>query len=134
MAIPHGKDSVFTIDSVDLTSYLDNISFPRSVDTAETSTMGNSSKTYIEGMTDSTISISGKWDGTATTGPDDVLEGLTGSVTFEYGPDGDTATHVKYTGNCIKTAYNVTSPIGDVVAFTAEFQVTGDITRGTYSA
>lgn len=132
MAKHHGKDSTFSIDAVELTTYLDSISMPESVDVAETSTMGQEAKTYIEGMSGGTISISGRWDETATTGPDAVLAGLkgAGANAFEYGPAGDTAGAVIYTGQAILTGYSRTSPIGDVVAFTADFQITGAVTRG----
>lgn len=137
MAFVHGKESVFSIDSVELTAYLTDITFNNTVDMAETSTMGNEAKTYISGMSDGTFSISGRYDSTASTGPNAVLNGLVAGktvVAFEYGPEGDTNGDVKYTGNCFLTAYNVSSPVGDVVAFTADFQVTGAITEGTYSA
>lgn len=131
MAKHHGKDSTFTIDGVELTTYLDSITMPETVDVAETSTMGQDAKTYIEGMSGGTISISGRWDETATTGPDAVLSGLKGAgeSAFVYGPAGDATGAVTYTGNAILTGYSRTSPIGDVVAFTADFQITGAVTR-----
>lgn len=134
MAFIHGKDSYFEIDSDDLTAFLTDVSLSTSFDTAETSTMGTEAKTYIQGMSDATISISGRYDSTASTGPDAVLNGLTGAVPFEFGPEGGANGNVKYSGSCIKTGYNVSAPIGDVVAFTAEFQVTGVVTKGTFSA
>lgn len=136
MAKHHGKDSYLSVNAVNLTTYLDSIEFPRSVETAETTTMGSESKSYISGLSDATISIAGKWDETASTGPDAVLSGLVGSdssVAFEYGPHGNAASAIKYSGNLFLTSYQVSSPLGDVVAFTAEFQVTGDITRGAFS-
>jgi hypothetical protein len=85
-------------------------------------------------MPDATIPLSGVWDDTASTGQDVVLEGLKtdGANAFVYGPSGDTGGMVKYTGNAILTAYARTTPIGGVVAWTASFQVTGDITRTTF--
>jgi hypothetical protein len=136
MAFVHGKGSVFTVDSKELTDYLDSVELNNSVDTAETTTLGDEAKTYLNAQSDATISISGKYDSTATTGPDAVLNGLVGNdtaVTFEYGPEGDTTGDVKYSGSCFLTGYKMTSPVGDVVAFTADFQCTGAITKGTYS-
>lgn len=136
MAFVHGKGSVFTIASKELTSYLDSVELNISGDTAESTTLGATAKSYLAGVPDSTISISGKYDSTATTGPDAVLQGLVGSDTasaFEYGPEGGDTGDVKYSGDCFMTGYKVTSPVGDVVAFTADFQCTGAITKGTYS-
>lgn len=137
MSFVHGKDSVFTIDSDNLTAYLTAVDFPQSVDVAETSTMGSEAKSYLSGMSDATISIAGRYDSTASTGPDAVLNGLVGgdtATTFEYGPEGSANGKVKYSGSCFLTGYSVSSPVEDIVAFTAEFQVTGAITKGTYSA
>lgn len=134
MAFVHGKNTNFQINSKDLSAYLDNVDMPLTGDTAETSTFGSSAKTYVAGLTDSTFSIGGKWDPTATTGPDAVLQPLVGAAatTFIYGPAGSTAGFVKYTGSAICTSYKVTGPIGGVVSFTADFQNSGAVTRTTF--
>jgi len=140
MAFTHGKGAVFKIDNSGgtlqtLTAYVDSIDFNNTVDTAETTTMGSEVKTYLSGQSDATLSISGKWDSTASTGPDAVLNGLIGleaTSTFEVGPEGSTTGKVKYTGECFLTSYVVSAPVGDVVTFTADFQVTGAITKTTY--
>jgi hypothetical protein len=108
------------------------VSFPQSVDTAETSTFGSSAKSYVVGLTDSTLSISGNFDATVDAHLAGVL-GQAASLSFEYGPEGSTAGQVKYTGECILTSYEKSGAIGDVVSYSAEFQVTGAITRGTYA-
>lgn len=133
----HGKSTVFKVDNsggtlTDISNTLTDVSFPQSVDTAETSTFGSSAKSYVVGLTDSTISISGNFDATV----DAHLAGILGqaaSVSFEYGPEGSTSTYVKYSGECYLTSYEKSGAIGDVVSYSAEFQVTGSITRGTYA-
>jgi hypothetical protein len=126
----HGKNGSFTIDGVDLTPYLTDISLDESVDTAEVSTMGADDKEFVEGMAGATISLSGVWDDAAATGPDAVLSGLkgAGANAFIYGPAG-AASDVTYTGSAILTSYARTTPIGGAVAFTAGFQVTGPVAR-----
>ena len=139
MAFTHGKNTVFKIDNsggtlTDISAYVDNVDFPQAVETAETTTFGSSAKTYIVGLKDSTISISGKWDGAASA-VDVTLSGILGqsaSVTFEYGPAGSTAGNVKYTGEALLTNYSVSAPVGDVVTFSGDFQVTGAVTRTTF--
>jgi hypothetical protein len=138
MAFVHGKSAVFKLDDSggtlrDLSSYLDDIGFPRDIETAETTTFGvaGSAKTYIVGLSDATISISGKFDATA----DGYLAGVVGNsatLSFEYGPAGSTGGNVKYTGECIMTSYEVSASVGDVVTASADFQVTGQITRTTW--
>jgi hypothetical protein len=136
MPFVHGKSAVFKVDDSggtlrDISAFLEEVSFPRSVETAETTTFGNSAKTYITGLSDATISISGSFDATA----DGYLAGVLGGATaleFEYGPAGSAGGTIKYSGTCIMTSYEVSSPVGDKVAASAEFQVTGAITRGTW--
>jgi hypothetical protein len=133
----HGKSTVFKVDNnagslTDISNTLTDVSFPQSVDTAETSAFGASAKSYIVGLTDSTLSISGNFDATV----DAHLAAIVGkadSVSFEYGPEGSTATYVKYTGEALLTSYEKSGAIGDVVTYSAEFQVTGAITRGAYA-
>lgn len=136
MPFVHGKSTDFRIDNsggtlTDISAYCDSVDFPQAVETAETTTFGDSSKDYIVGLKDSTISFSGKWDSVL----DGILAPILGqaaSVSFQYGPAGSTVTNVKYTGECFLTSYQVTGAVGDVVTFSAEAQVTGAVTRGTY--
>lgn len=140
MAFVHGKGAVFKIDSAAgtlqvLTAFLDNVDTNFTVDMAETTTMGAEAKTYVSGQSDNTISISGKFDGTAVTGPHVVLAALIGLETtssFEIGPEGSSAGKQKLLGECFMTGYTVGMPVGDVVSFTADFQVTGAVTVGVW--
>jgi predicted secreted protein len=138
VAFVHGKSAVFKLDNssgslVDYSAYLDNVGFPRSVDTAETTTFGvaGSAKTYIVGLSDASISLSGLFDATA----DGTLAGTLGqsaTLSFEYGPAGDTGGYIKYTGEAIMKSYQVTAAVGDSVKASVELQVTGAVTRTTW--
>jgi len=234
MARVHGKNSYLEVDGVDLSSFCDSATVNDSAEVAETTGFGSEAKSYIAGLDDCTLSISGKWDsqavkvvqiaaagtvsgGTYTITIDDqetsalnhddanativaalnalsnvasgdiVLTGgtlpgtalvltfaqafvgidvpvvvdsssLTGGGTYEvsvtlhvgpnktltavkagkvavpyvFGPEGSGAGAIKYSGNALITAYNTSAPVGDVVAFAAEFQVTGGNTPGTF--
>ena len=133
----HGKSTVFKVDNnagalTDISNTLTDVSFPQSVDTAETSAFGASAKSYVVGLSDATLSVSGNFDATV----DAHLAAIVGkadSVSFEYGPEGSTAGFVKYTGEALLTSYEKSGAIGDVVTYSAEFQVTGAITRGAYA-
>ena len=133
MAFVHGKTAVFKIDNAagslqDISAYCDSVDFPQTTETAEVTAFGDSSKEYIVGLKDSTISISGSWDATA----DAILAALVDLGTFEYGPAGSTGGNVKYTGECILTSYSTSATVADKVTFAAEFQVSGAVTRTTF--
>jgi hypothetical protein len=134
----HGKNASFKVDNAagtltDISTYLTDVSMPRSIETAETTTFGvtGGAKTYVTGLNDSTLSVSGKFDATL----DAHLVGILGqdaSVSFEYGPAGTTVGFIKFTGEGIMTKYDLSSPVGDVVTFSADFQISGPVTRGTF--
>ena len=128
-----GKAAVFSIDDTggtarDISDVLNSIDFPETTDTAEVTAFGASSRSYIVSLESATISISGMYDATV----DGYLKGGTepASRTFTYKP-GVTAGDAIYSGECILTSYSLSSPVGDVNTFTADFQVTGTVTRTT---
>ena len=137
MAFVHGKSAAFKLDNaagslVDYSAYLEEVSMPRSIETAETTTFGSNAKSYITGLSDATISISGKFDVAADATLAAVL-GQAATLSFEYGPAGSASGAVKYSGECIMTSYEIGATVGDAVTASVELQVTGAITRGTWS-
>lgn len=132
----HGKATVFKLDNAsatltDISNTLTDVSFPAKVDTAEVTAFGASSKSYVVGLTDGTISISGTFDATV----DALFAGVVGYATalnWNYGPEGSTAGFVKYTGTGYVTSYQKSGTVGDVVKYTADIQVTGAVTRTTF--
>lgn len=131
----HGKSTNFQLDDTsgtirDISDTLTSVDFPETLDTAETTAFGSSAKSYIVGLTDATISVSGIWDATV----DGYINGGAepASRSFVFGPAGSTVSNVKYTGEAIVTSFSISNPVGDVVTFSLDLQVTGAITRGTY--
>ena len=136
MAFVHGKSSVFKLDNAsgsltDISAFVNNVDFPETADVAETSVLGASNKTYNVGLKDATISLSGLFDATADAIFGAVV-GQTATLSFEYSPEGTASGKIKYTGECILTNYAMSSPVGDVVAYSADLQVSGAVTRGTH--
>ena len=140
MSFSHGKDAVFKLEldgsatPADISTYLTDISFPTTVETVDVTTLSAGSKSYIVGLKDATISLSGKWNTTW----DQLVDGKIGnatSITYEYGPSGSATSpaDVKYTGEAFITNYSVTSGIGDAVNFSLDLQATGDVTRTVWS-
>lgn len=130
----HGKSTNFSLDdtggtSRDLSDVLVSVDFPEVVETGETTAFGATFKSYIVGLRDATISVSGLWDSTV----DGYIIGTEPATrTFIFGPAGSTSGYVKYTGECILTNYSVSSPVGDVVTFSMDLQCTGGVTRTTF--
>lgn len=130
----HGKSTFFSIDDTggtvrDISDTLTSVDFPETIDTAETTAFGATSKSYIVGLRDATISVSGLWDATV----DGYFIGTEPATrSFVFGPAGSTSGNVKYSGECILTSYSLSSPVADVDTYSADFQVTANVTRGTF--
>jgi hypothetical protein len=77
----HGKNVNVFIDEFDFSTYFNDASASTSVDTAETSAFGTSAKTYITGHRDGTVSLSGMFEGTASTGTDEFFDNALGNTT-----------------------------------------------------
>ena len=136
MAFVHGKNSVFKLDNAsgsltDISAFVNNVDFPETADVAESSVLGASNKTYLVGLRDASISISGLFDATVDAILGDVV-GQTATLSYEYSPEGTASGKVKYTGEAILTNYALSSPVGDVVAYSADLQCSGAVTRGTH--
>lgn len=129
----HGKNAVFKVaDSGatlrDVSTAVNKAALKRQVDTAEVSALGNSSKAYIPGLKDATISLDGFADATVS----GYMDGILGTTTtWEYYPSGTAAGNIKYSGSGIVTQLETSAEIGGAVTLTGELQVTGDITRVT---
>jgi len=138
----HGKNAQFSLDGpagtlVNLSNTLNEITMPRAIETAETTAFGTQDKTYITGLSDATISVSGMFDSTADTAINgsiaNLKSGSVSSISFEYGPSGSVASNPKFTGEALVTSYELSSPVGDVVTYSLELQVTGAVTQATFS-
>jgi hypothetical protein len=129
----HGKNAAFKIDDSggtlrDISDVLTDVAISRTADVAEVSAFSNSSKAYVAGLKDATITISGSFDATV----DGYLSGILGAEgSFEFYPIGTTGGNPKASGEAIMTSYDRTPDVGGAVSFSAAFQVSGDVTEGT---
>jgi hypothetical protein len=135
MAFTHGKGAAVLVDEFDLSAFLNTFDGSATADTAEVTTFGNSSKAYVAGTKDATISLGGFFDGAANA-VDEVLQAaLGGSAIITLAPAG-----VATIGNrcsladCITTSYSVAASVGDAVTVSAEGQVTGGLLPGVVLA
>ena len=120
MAFVHGKDVVIFVNENNYSTYFNNADSSQTADVAETTTFGNSAKTYIPGDKDGTISLGGLFDATA----DAVLQPLLGGADFNLvlGLDGVATGDRNTFGKGNITNYAVSSPVGDVVATSIDVQ------------
>ena len=129
----HGKNAAFKFDDSggtirDISNVLTDVAVSRTADVSEVSAFSNSSKAFVSGLKDGSITLTGTFDATVN----GYLTGIVGSeVDFEFYPIGTTGGNPKASGKAILTAYDRTPDIAGAVGFGATFQLTGDITEGT---
>jgi hypothetical protein len=137
----HGKKSYFAIEDSaaavlrNIGVHCDSITLDRDLDMADSTTIGQEAKTFVPGLDGAEIQLGGKFDSLAVTGPDPVLAGDFAAkvqVGFEYGPEGNAAAAVKYSGECYVSKYQVSTPLEGVVKFSATITITGAVTRGVF--
>lgn len=128
MAFNSGKDSFFSVDGTDISTYVNQLSLSRDVNTLETTSFGSDQASFVVGIEGLSISGSASFDATA----DGVMAGLfDGSVVaFEYRPN-NASSQPKYTGNALVTNYTIDSSATDLVSISFSLIVTGAVTRGT---
>lgn len=132
MAFIHGKSAQVLHGAYNLSSFLNDASASADVEVAETTAFGSSAKTYIVGLKDGTVSASGMFDGAANA-TDDVLSASIGSDTLApvtIGYDGTTLGNRVTILKAKTTSYEVSTPVGDVVAVSYSAQADGGLDQG----
>jgi hypothetical protein len=127
----HGKATAVLMNGTNMSPFLNEATTTQEMETAETTTFGDLDKTYIIGLADGTISTSGLFDSTAGAS-NAVLSGAIGQEdnTFTVLPEGATRTNRSILANGQLTSYEVSSPVADVVAISAEVQADGGLIHG----
>lgn len=130
MANVHGKLTVVTLNGVDYSEYANQTDFKDATDAHENTTYGRDRKTYHGGLGDGTVSVGGFYDTTAVSGPRALFKPLKAAgnaVPFVYRPEGTGAGKAQSLVDVIITSFEESSPVGDMVTWTAELQMTGDL-------
>ncbi len=134
MAAGIGKDAAFKITVAtnldqNIQAYLTQVSPSFPVDTAETTTMGDSDREFLSSLKSSTIGIEGIYDPTV----DGYLFGLRGGTAapVRYFPQGTASGKIYFEVNAILASYEAPANLDEAVTFSAEFQGSGAVTRGT---
>ena len=135
MAFRHGKKTGIAFNGTDITAYLNESAPTHSVETAETTTYGTDSKTYIVGLQDGTVTLSGLFDGD-TDALDEVVAGQLGTedgayvlVQQGYSGDDDPGIRLQFCKGEL-TSYEVSSPVADVVSASLEVNADGGLYSG----
>lgn len=138
-----GRSAYFSIEDSggttlrNISPYVNNTDVERSQDVLDTTTYGQVGHTFVASLTNGRITVSGLWDDTASVGTRTVFKSLIGlstTVGFEWGPEGNANGAEKVSGECVVESYTESAPVADLVTFQAVIQISGTVTNGTFSA
>jgi len=131
----HGKGTGFALDStagtlVTLSSGLAEATLSREGETIDITNFGENDRNFLPGLRNATISCSGHFSSTHA----EVLDGVfgrnsTASLSFEFSPDGSTATgrHL-LKGESFLTSLEYGASVEDKVTLSFDLQVTNAVT------
>ena len=127
----HGKSASITITNVsaaviNYSSGVNSVTFSRSADTADVTHFGQNDKNFIPGLRGATLSLSGMFSSTHAKQLDAMLGSTTGGA-FVYGPESTTSGRRKFSGASVMTSLKYDAPVGDKVALSADFLITGAV-------
>lgn len=131
----HGKNITIIGDALDLSTYFNSVTVGNEVETAETTTFNATSRTYVVGWKNGSVSLEGMFDG-STDAVDATLSSALSSdgIAFTIATEGATAGRRAIVLKSKQTSYDVTSPLGDVVAVSAEATSDGGLDYGVLLA
>ena len=127
MAIHKGSEGTVHVGT-DAIAEIRSYSVEQSASTIESTTMGDSARTYESSLTDGTGTIDVYWDETDT-----AQNALTigASVTVKFYPEGADSGDTYYTGTALVTGITRSASFDGLVEATINVQFTGGITSTT---
>lgn len=135
MAFSHGTDGRIWLDGFSAACTLNEVSIDGEIDSAETTTLCKTHKTYIPGLTDATIAMSGFYD-TNTVSPTTTMEYFLDArkrTTFPvmYAPQGSEAVgEPTYQFNGFLTSFSVGTTVDEAATVETEYQSSVGFERG----
>lgn len=128
MAFKHGKDTYVSLDGTDLSAFTNNTQYTNTADSHDTTTYGKNAHTFKGGLKNGTCTISGVYDD-GMAGPRATIQPMVGTnVPFVFRPEGTGSGLPEDTVDVLVTSYQETSPVADMVTWTAELQLSDDVT------
>ncbi len=127
----HGKGTEVYLDEFLLSPYFNTADVALTNETAEVTSFADTSKTYILGLADGTLTLGGMWN-QETDGSDEELHAILGSATapnITIAEAGGTIGNRATIARTHETNYTISNPVSDVSTITADFQ--GTSTSGT---
>lgn len=129
MPAAHGRSSSVFLNAYNVSAFLSSFDSTQTVDTAEVTTFGSTSKSFVTGLRDGTITLGGYFDGGAAALDEIMTLALLSEdkqVLSICQQGATTLGSPAILGGVLDTSYQITGSISEAVQISAEFQ--GDAT------
>ena len=128
MAVHKGSEGTVKV-GVNAIAEIRSYSIEETSDTLETSSMGDTARTYTPNLTSWSGSVDVYWDETDATGQGALTVGA--EVTLNVYPEGDSASDTYYAGSAIVTSVTKNASFDGLVEASISVQGTGALTSTT---
>lgn len=128
MAVHKGSEGTVKVGSNQISEIID-WSLSESADVIDTSSMGDTARTFVSSLTTATGSIAVRWDETDTSGQGAMTVGA--EVTLNLYPEGADSGDTYYTMSAIITEEGASASFDGMVEATFSFQANGAVTTST---
>lgn len=128
----HGKHTVIEVATKDISRHCKTSSYEGSAAIHDTTGYGADAVEKDGGLLDGKFTCGGTYDDTAGTGPRDAIKPLLGTkVTVVRQPEGVGTGKPEDSFLAVVSKYVETNPVDDMVSWSAEFEISGDVTTTT---
>lgn len=128
MVFAHGKDTVVTVATIDISTYCNTSEFEKGADDHDVTTYGADDHAYDGGLGNHTFKASGIYDKTAVVGPRALLNPLVGTkVAVIRRPEGTGSGLPQDSFTYLLLKYVETNPVADMIAWSIEGKVSGAV-------
>lgn len=129
MATSHGKKTVITIATKDISPYTKNSELNKTAATHNTTGYGVDDELYAGGLRNNKFTCSGVYDNTVSTGPRNVLNAAVGTILAIVRKVEGTGTGLPQDAfSAVLEKYVESNPHDDMVTWSADFQISGPVT------
>ena len=132
MARIAGKNADFSYNSVAIEDELNTLEMSVDNNLPEVTAFGDDGAEFVEGLPNSSFSLSGSADFAASQGDATIFTQIgSGEAAYIYQPTGGAAgaNDPNYTGNALVSKYTITSDVSGSASYSATLQANGKPTR-----
>jgi hypothetical protein len=136
MASINSKSLTLSVNSDNISAYTNSVEISSETSTHDVTGFGSDAKAFTPGLNEATMTTEGWYDTTASGGTADVLDTIyagNAAVAVQYRPEGAGTGLPNWAFDAVLTSYSLSHAVDDIVMWSADWQITGDVTKTNQS-